>query len=43
MPEDTANSVKAVVDAYHGHVRLYVSDERDPRQVVARINQMMKQ
>jgi uncharacterized membrane protein (UPF0182 family) len=24
------NSVKAVVDAYHGHVRLYVADERDP-------------
>jgi uncharacterized protein len=24
------NSVKAVVDAYHGGVRLYVADERDP-------------
>jgi uncharacterized protein len=24
------NSVKAVVDAYHGHVRLYIADERDP-------------
>ena len=24
------NSVKAVVDAYHGHVRLYVADEADP-------------
>ncbi|MDX2030631.1 MAG: UPF0182 family protein [Blastocatellia bacterium] len=24
------NSVKAVVDAYHGEVRLYVADERDP-------------
>jgi uncharacterized protein len=24
------NSVKAVVDAYHGHVQLYISDERDP-------------
>jgi uncharacterized protein len=24
------NSVKAIVDAYHGHVRLYIADERDP-------------
>jgi uncharacterized membrane protein (UPF0182 family) len=24
------NSVKAVVDAYQGHVRLYIADERDP-------------
>lgn len=24
------NSVKAVVDAYHGQVRLYIADERDP-------------
>ena len=24
------NSVKAVVDAYHGHTQLYVADERDP-------------
>ena len=24
------NSVKAVVDAYHGSVRLYIADERDP-------------
>jgi uncharacterized protein len=24
------NSVKAVVDAYHGHVRLYIADESDP-------------
>jgi uncharacterized membrane protein (UPF0182 family) len=24
------NSVKAVVDAYHGDVRLYIADERDP-------------
>ncbi|MFN0110892.1 MAG: UPF0182 family protein [Blastocatellia bacterium] len=24
------NSVKAVVDAYHGHVRLYMADEKDP-------------
>lgn len=24
------NSVKAVIDAYHGHVRLYVADEGDP-------------
>jgi uncharacterized protein len=24
------NSVKAVVDAYHGHVWLYIADERDP-------------
>jgi uncharacterized membrane protein (UPF0182 family) len=24
------NSVKAVVDAYHGHVQLYIADERDP-------------
>jgi len=24
------NSVKAVVDAYHGHVQLYIADESDP-------------
>ena len=24
------NSVKAVVDAYHGHIWLYIADERDP-------------
>src|SRR5215475_4485752 len=24
------NSVKAVVDAYHGHTQLYIADERDP-------------
>ncbi len=24
------NSVKAVVDAYHGHVRLYIANEHDP-------------
>jgi uncharacterized protein len=24
------NSVKAVVDAYHGHVRLYIADDGDP-------------
>jgi uncharacterized membrane protein (UPF0182 family) len=24
------NSVKAVVDAYHGHTTLYIADERDP-------------
>ncbi len=24
------NSVKAVLDVYHGHVRLYIADERDP-------------
>ena len=24
------NSVKAVVDAYHGHVQLYIANERDP-------------
>src|SRR5215475_8266049 len=24
------NSVKAVVDAYHGHAQLYIADERDP-------------
>ncbi|MGH9844482.1 MAG: UPF0182 family protein [Blastocatellia bacterium] len=24
------NSVKAVVDAYHGHTSLYIADERDP-------------
>ncbi len=24
------NSVKAVVDAYHGHARLYIADESDP-------------
>jgi uncharacterized membrane protein (UPF0182 family) len=24
------NSVKAVLDAYHGHVRLYIADKRDP-------------
>jgi len=32
------NSVKAVVDAYHGHTQLYVADERDPLiQTYARI------
>jgi len=32
------NSVKAVVDAYHGHVWLYIADERDPLiQTYARI------
>lgn len=32
------NSVKAVVDAYHGHVQLYITDERDPMiQTYARI------
>jgi uncharacterized membrane protein (UPF0182 family) len=32
------NSVKAVVDAYHGHVRLYIADESDPMiQTYARI------
>jgi hypothetical protein len=32
------NSVKAVVDAYHGHVQLYIADERDPMiQTYARI------
>jgi uncharacterized membrane protein (UPF0182 family) len=32
------NSVKAVVDAYHGHVRLYIADEGDPLiQTYARI------
>jgi uncharacterized membrane protein (UPF0182 family) len=24
------NSVKGVIDAYHGHVRLYIADEKDP-------------
>jgi len=32
------NSVKAVVDAYHGHTQLYIADERDPLiQTYARI------
>jgi hypothetical protein len=32
------NSVKAVIDAYHGHTRLYIADERDPLvQTYARI------
>ncbi len=32
------NSVKAVVDAYHGHISLYIADERDPLiQTYARI------
>lgn len=32
------NSVKAVVDAYHGEVKLYIADERDPLiQTYARI------
>ncbi len=32
------NSVKAVVDAYHGHVQLYIADEGDPLiQTYARI------
>ncbi len=32
------NSVKAVVDAYHGNVQLYIADERDPMiQTYARI------
>jgi uncharacterized membrane protein (UPF0182 family) len=32
------NSVKAVIDAFHGHVRLYIADERDPMiQTYARI------
>jgi uncharacterized membrane protein (UPF0182 family) len=32
------NSVKAVVDAYHGHTQLYIADDRDPLiQTYARI------